>query len=135
LAAAYGAGVPDVFSSLNKAYSIGMNGTDLVITGSGTEAVTGNTRAFLMTVPKSVAAAGYAFQPKLNFSGSYPDGLTLSFFTEPGTTNHLEYSTNLPASSWIEISSNYVTGTGTTITVTDANPADPQRFYRVRIDR
>jgi hypothetical protein len=135
LAAANGAGVPGLFSALTKAYSVGTNATEVVITGYGVDAISGYTRAFLMTVPKSMAAAGFSFAPKLTFSGSYPAGLTLSFFTEPGTTNHLEYTTNLnPTPTWTEISSNYVGNTGTTITVPDANPTDQQRFYRVRID-
>jgi hypothetical protein len=134
LAAANGVGVPDVFSSLTKAYSVGTNATDLVITGVGVEAITGNTRAFLMTVPKSMAAVGLSFAPKLTFSGSYPAGLTLSYFTEPGTTSHVEYTTDItPPSTWTEISSQTV-GIGTTISVPDASPPDQRRFYRVRID-
>jgi hypothetical protein len=135
LAAAYGAGVPDVFSSLTKVYSVGTNVTDVVVAGFGVEAGTGNNRAFIMTVPKAMAAVGYANKPKLTFSGKPPAGLTLSFYAEPGTTNHLEYATRLtpPSSAWTEIASNAVI-TGATITVTDANPASLQRFYRVRID-
>jgi uncharacterized membrane protein len=136
LAARYGAGVPDVFTSLTKAYSVGTNATDVVIAGFGVEAGTGNNRAFVMTVPKTMAAVGYANKPTLTFSGTYPAGLTLSFYGEPGTTNHLEYTTTLtlPSSIWTEIASNAIGLTGATITVTDANPVGQQRFYRVRID-
>ena len=134
LAVAYHAGVPDLFSSLTKAYSVGTNVTgDLVITGIGVETGTGNTRAFLMTVPKSMAAVGFSFAPKLTYSGSYPAGLTLSFYGEPGISYHIDYTTDFsPASTWNEISNG--AGSGIVIDVTDATPSDQQRFYRVRID-
>lgn len=50
-----------------------------------------------------------------------------------GKTNYVEYTTNLPAllPSWQNL---FVTnGTGSTITVQDANASAPRRFYRVRV--
>ena len=120
-----------------KAYSVGTNAAgDLVITGYGVDASTGNSRAFLMTVPKSIAAVGFPLQSppqiKVVISGAWPAGFTLSFPGVFGTTNYVECTTNLaPPATWTQISSNV--GTGATISVPDSSPPDPQRFYRVRI--
>ena len=54
----------------------------------------------------------------------------ISWSSPLGLTNILEYSTNLPPSWHLIVSSN---GTGNTIKVVDSSPPNPSRFYRVRV--
>jgi hypothetical protein len=126
-------GMLDIFTRLYRAYSVGTNGAgDPVITGVGVETNLA-TRAFVMTVPKSIAAVGFWLPPKprLTISGSF-GSYTLSYPSTLGTTNYVEYTTNIsPVSTWTTISTDV--GTGTTIYVYDTSPAEPQRFYRVRV--
>jgi hypothetical protein len=72
---------------------------------------------------------------KLVKSGSYPAGFTLSFYSEPGTTNHVEYATSLtpPSSTWTELAGTAIV-TGATLTVANTTLPGSPRFYRVRID-
>jgi len=136
LAADYGLGVPDVFSSLNRGYAIATNTAgDLVITGYGRETATGNNRAFVMTVPKSVAAAGYV-SPKLTMSGTYPGPLNFTYFGAANTTTFLEYTSDLsPTASWtiLDTQQNLSGNTLVQYTSMDSSPDVNQRFYRLRV--
>ncbi len=60
-----------------------------MITGHGVEAGTLFTRAFIMTIPKSVAAAGYV-SPKLTMTGTYPGPLTFTYFGGLNSTTYLD---------------------------------------------
>jgi len=64
-----------------------------------------------------------SIKPALNGSNE------ISWSSPLGLTNILEYSTNLPGSWHLLVSSN---GTGNTIKVVDSAP-NPSRFYRVRV--
>lgn len=58
-------GIPDIFLGLTRAYSVGVNAAgDPVITGVGTDG--GATRAFVMTVPRWVAALGFPGHQTVN---------------------------------------------------------------------
>jgi len=62
-------GVADIFTRLTRAYSVGTNGAgDPVITGVGTDG--SNTRAFLMTVPRWVAAIGFPGPQTVDFGAT-----------------------------------------------------------------
>jgi hypothetical protein len=127
-------GSAGMFSRLARAYSIATNAAgNLVITGLGLD--TNNparTRAFLMTVSKPAAPA--IPPPTLTISGSYPGGFTLSFSTvaEGNVMYYLECTTNVPPlTGWTAIAS--TPGTGASAGLSDPNPPDRQRFYRIRV--
>jgi hypothetical protein len=127
-------GILDGFARLSRAYSVGTNAAgDLVIAGVGVNTNSqANTRAFLMTVSPPIAPI--AFPPTVTVSGLYPAGFTCSFLSlaNPSITCYLEYTTNLaPLSTWTPISSTPSTGGMTSLS--DPNPPDRQRFYRIRI--
>ena len=70
-------GLADIFNRLVKAYSVGTNGAgDPVITGYGYD-TSANTRAFLMTVPRWIAAIGFPSSKAVN----YGTAATLSLVT------------------------------------------------------
>jgi hypothetical protein len=136
LAADYGLGVPNVFASLNRGYAVATNAAgDIVITGHGVEAGTLFTRAFLMTIPKSLAAAGYV-SPKLTMTGMYPGPLTFTYFGGLNSTTVIEYTSDLtPPSTWTTLDTQ-VNASSTTVvqyTSTDSTPAPGPRFYRLRV--
>jgi hypothetical protein len=90
------------------------------------------TRAFLMTVSPPIAPI--AFPPTVTISGLYPAGFTCSFLSlaNPSITCYLEHTTNLaPLSTWTTITS--APSTGGVTSLSDPNPPDQQRFYRIRI--
>ena len=127
-------GILDGFARLTRAYSVGMNGAGaLVIAGAGLDTNSpANGRAFVMTVAPPLAPI--AFPPTVTISGLYPAGLTCSFLSPANSsiTCYLEYTTNLvPLSTWTAITSTPSTGAMTSLS--DANPPDQQRFYRIRI--
>ena len=65
-------GLPDIFTRLGRAYSVGTNDLgDPVITGVGTDGSV--SRAFLMTVPKWIAAIGFPGHRTANY------GTTVTF--------------------------------------------------------
>jgi hypothetical protein len=77
-------GTTDIFVRINRAYSVGTNGSgDPVITGTGTDGSV--TRAFLMTVPKWVAAIQFPG----NRSAGY--GTTVVFQALTNGTDLLTY--------------------------------------------
>ena len=119
-------GVAGTFTSLTRAYSAGFSAAgDVVITGIGISG--GATRAFLMTVPTPI-------RTPVVFSGSYPGGLTFTFPSLGSTklTNYLEYATSLSLpQTWNTVTSTQCTGNLTILS--DPNPPDRQRFYRIRI--
>ena len=55
--------------------------------------------------------------------------MNISFLAANGSNYRVEYTTNLSAANWQLLQT--VSGTGAPVTVQDANPPDPQRFYRV----
>ena len=73
-------------------------------------------------------------RPTLAISGSYPAGFTFSFLTvaDGSVMYYLECTTNLPPlAGWNTIDS--TPGTGALAGLSDPNPPDRQRFYRVRV--
>lgn len=118
-------GLNGSFTRLNRAYSVGTNGTGLVITGVGIwqpeEPI--YARAFVMTVPLPLA-------PVVRLSSA--GGLyTLSYLGLGNATTVLEYTTNLSLPNlWSPLDSST---SGSTATYDDVAPADPQRFYRARL--
>ena len=136
LAADYGLGVPNVFASLTRGYAVATNAVgDIVITGHGVEAGTAATRAFLMTIPKTLAAAGYV-SPKLTMTGTYPGPLTFTYYGGLNTTTYLEYTSNLnPPVTWTVLDTQ-INGSATAVvqyTSTDPTPGPGPRFYRLRV--
>ena len=127
-------GMLNGFVRLSRAYSVGTNAAGaLVIVGVGLDTNSPvKTRAFLMTVSPPIAAL--AFPPTVTISGLYSTGFTCSFVSlaNPSLTCYLEYTTNLvPLSTWTTITSTPSTGGITSLS--DPNPPDQQRFYRIRI--
>jgi hypothetical protein len=127
-------GILGTFSSLSRAYAVSTNAAgDLVVAGVGSDT---NTlpipRAFLMTLRPPLGSM--SFPPSPTISGSHSEGFTLAFMGASGTniTYYLESTTNLTqSSSWITIGS--TPGTGSLTTLSDPNPGDRQRFYRIRV--
>ncbi len=127
----------DVFLFLNRAYGVATNAAgNIVITGIGPDTNSpSNTRAFVMTITPPIAPIG--FPPTVTISGSYPAGFSFSFLSVTGAlatttiSNFLVYSTGVtnPLSSWTIITGEQ--STGGTITLSDPNPPDVQRFYRI----
>ncbi|HRT55146.1 MAG TPA: immunoglobulin domain-containing protein [Candidatus Paceibacterota bacterium] len=77
-------GVPDIFTRLGRAYSVGTNEVgDPVITGVGTEGSV--SRAFLMTVPKWIAAIGFPGHRTVNY------GATVTFSVVTNGADALSY--------------------------------------------
>jgi hypothetical protein len=89
--------------------------------------VTVFTRAFIMTVPTSTPFV----RPTVSIATT-PQKYTFTVASVVGKTYYLEFKNILPGTSWTTIGAG-VAGTGSPITLTDPNPADPRRFYRVRI--
>ena len=127
-------GILGGFGRLTRAYSVGTNTAGaLVIAGAGLDTNSPpNRHAFVMTVAPPIAPI--AFPPTATISGVYPGGFTCSFLSlaNPSITCYLEYTTNLaPPSTWTTIASTPSLGAMTTLS--DPNPPDRQRFYRIRI--
>ena len=137
-AADQGLGVPGVFTCLERAYAVGINAAgDIVITGRGVDAATGEYRAFIMTIPPSIAAAGYV-SPKLTMTGTYPGPLTFTYYGGLNTTTYLEYTSDLinPTPTWtvLDIQANGSTTSVFQFTSTDSTPDPGPRFYRLRVE-
>jgi hypothetical protein len=56
--------------------------------------------------------------------------ITLTWTALPGLAYQVQYTTNLAGNLWNNIGS-AVTATNATLTLSDVQPPDPQRFYRV----
>jgi hypothetical protein len=130
---AVASGSQGIFGRLARAYSIGTNAAgNLVITGVGYDSNSpANTRAFLMTVspPSSVAIS----RPTVTISGSYAAGFTFNFVSVASSSvmYYLECTTNLPGlSNWSTIAA--TPGTGGVTSLSDPDPPDSRRFYRIR---
>ena len=131
-------GIAGSFTSLDRAHSIGVTATgDLAITGYGI--IDYEQHAFLLTIPRPLSAYS-VYPPTLSISNNLP-GYTFRFnsiLTGPVTptplTNYLEYTTALSnppnPSTWTALIATQCNGGLTT--VVDPNPADAQRFYRLR---
>jgi len=126
-------GSAGIFARLARAYSVATNSAGkLVITGLGYDTNNpANPRAFLLTVttPKTVAIS----RPVVVFSSAPATGFTLQFQSAASVkvTYYLEYTTSLPpVSGWTAVSS--VLGNGGWTALSDPNPADGRRFYRIR---
>ncbi len=131
---AVASGSPGIFARLARAYSIGTNSAGrLVIAGVGYDTNSpANARAFLLTV--SPPTTPVISQPTVTISGSYPTGFAFSFLTVPNgnVMYYLEYTTNLtPPVVWTATAS--TPGTGALAGLSDPNPPDRQRFYRIRV--
>ena len=127
-------GILDGFARLSRAYSVGTNAAGAwVIAGVGLDTNSpANTRAFWMTVAPPLAPI--AFPPTVTISGLYPGGFTCSFLSlaNPSITYYLEYTTSLaPPSTWTPVT--FTPSTGGMISLSDPNPSDQERFYRIRI--
>ena len=127
-------GTADIFARLVRAYSVGTNTAgNLVIAGVGLDTNSpANTRAFVMTLPPQKAPV--VSRPTVTLAGSYPGGFTFSFLTvlSVNVTYYLDYTTNLtPPSTWTTIAS--TPGTGGRTSLSDPNPSDSRRFYRIRV--
>ena len=124
----------NIFSRLTRAYSVGTNSAgSLVIAGVGLDTNSpARSRAFVMTVATSNAPVMVG--PRVTITGSYPAGFLFSFPTvaSPSMTYYLEYATNLVGTmTWNTIAS--APGTGAVASLTDPNPSNQQRYYRIRI--
>jgi len=127
-------GGPDIFSRLVRAYSVGTNAAgDLVIAGVGLDTNSpAGLRAFVMTV--ALSTAPIVSSPRVTLSGSYPAVFICTFqtFADPKVLYYLEYATNLtPPVAWTPIAS--AQGSGALTSLSDYNPPDRQRFYRIRV--
>jgi len=72
--------------------------------------------------------------PLVTLSGSYPAVFIFTFptFADVSLRYYLEYTTNLARpTTWTTIAS--APGTGALTSLSDRNPPDPQRFYRIRV--
>jgi uncharacterized repeat protein (TIGR03803 family) len=58
--------------------------------------------------------------------------LRLTWSTEPGGVYQLQYTSDLSASNWVNLSSAF-TATGTTLTAIDTVASGLRRFYRVAL--
>jgi hypothetical protein len=120
------------FTNLSRAYSIGTNaaGEKVVVgIGSYTEdaGVTVYRRGFVMVVPNVTPVV----RPLVKISTA-PQKFTFSVApTVSGKTYYLEYVTTVTSTSWNPLGS--TPGTGGTVTLTDLNPPDVRRYYRVRV--
>lgn len=128
-------GILEGFSQLLRAYAVARNAAGaLVVGGIGTDTNSPpNTRAFLITIAPPLQAL--AFPPSPFISGSTAAGYTLSFLSPSNGNIHyyLECRTNLDqADKWTTIAS--TPGTGALTALSDPHPADPCRFYRIRVE-
>ena len=77
-------GGADIFTRLSRAFSVGTNGAgDLVIAGAGTDGSV--TRAFVMTLPKWVAAIQFPINQTVNY------GANVTFSLKTNGTDSLSY--------------------------------------------
>jgi hypothetical protein len=58
--------------------------------------------------------------------------INLSWNSVPNQVYQLQFTTNLTSGSWLNLG-NAITATNSTVTTTDLNPSDSQRFYRVML--
>ena len=122
-----------IFARLARAYSVGTNSAgNLVIAGVGYDTNSpARTRAFLMAV--SPPTAPVISRPNVTISGSCVAGYTFSFLSAASSSvmYYLECTTNLPPiSGWTRVGA--TPGNGGTAGISDPNPSDSRRFYRVR---
>ena len=61
-----------------------------------------------------------------------PTGINISFWSEMGSSYWIEQSPTLWPGTWTSLTNN-IAGTGGIMHVTDPDPMQPQRFYRVRL--
>lgn len=119
------------FTRLSRAYSIGVkpNG-DLVIVGIGLydDGSGAFTRGFVMTISSAVPAAQ---QPRITALTGVGSGNVTVHYTNAvaGKDYVLQYTTNIGAPSWVNVSTN--TASGPTASQTDATANGTQRYYRV----
>ena len=130
---AVASGSPGIFARLARAYSIGTNSAgNLMIAGVGYDTNSpARTRAFLMTV--SPPTAPVISLPNVTISGSCVAGYMFSFLSAASSSvmYYLECTTNLPPiSGWTRVGA--TPGNGGTAGISDPNPSDSRRFYRVR---
>ena len=129
----------DVFLRLTRAYSVGTNAAGaLVITGIGrdTNSSPANTRAFLMTVPKSaLVAASVIHITRISFNGSNVvldfTSSSLADTTASFTVQHSATLVNGVNSSFADVSpAAAITGSAGSFQATFAKSGNTQ-FYRI----
>ncbi len=77
------------------------------------------------------AALTLAVSPTIASPGFDGPTFTLTFPTEAGPAYRVEYKHSLDDPSWQLLTN--LNGTGSPVTVTDADPASATRFYRIRL--
>ena len=115
-------GILGQFTRLSRAYSVVLDpyGQKIVVGVGADTNSPANVRAFALSIPPTVSIS------------TSPAKYTLSIQSITGRTYSLEYTTTLtPPHSWTPLNSK--PGTGGLISFTDPNPADPRRFYHIKI--
>ena len=102
-----------------SAFSTISNGSYSV--GNFTNSVAGDGSILLTFAPTPAPAIS-----KVARSGNNID---ISFVEADGANYRVEYTTSLSPANWQLLQT--ITGTGGPFTVTDVNPTDPQRYYRI----
>ncbi len=82
--------------------------------------------------PSAVLRMYFQAGPTIESLESTPAGLRVSFRSAPGVTNVLEATDSLAVPTWAPIGTG-LRGNTTLQSLTDPNPADAGRFYRLRL--
>jgi hypothetical protein len=83
------------------------------------------------SVLSAVANLTLAVSPAIGSPGFASGACTFSFPTELGPAYLVEYRYSLDDPSWLVLTN--VPGTGAQVTITDNDPANPAKFYQVRV--
>ena len=78
-----------------------------------------------------VASLTLAVSPAIGSPGVASGACTFSLPTELGPTYLVEYKYSLDDPSWLVLTN--VPGTGAPVTITDNDPANPAKFYRIQV--
>jgi hypothetical protein len=68
--------------------------------------------------------------PRFQSAAALGGSITLTWLAMTGMTYQLQYTTSLSAPNWSNLGAPMIASSGA-ITVSDIQPADPHRFYRV----
>jgi len=125
-------GILGGFTSLYRAYSVGINTTgNPVITGVGNYFDGANTyvRGFVMVV----GATAVPRPTIIAITGAGTGSVTVNYTnTVAGTNYTLQYNTNLNTGNWYDVGTAPAGGTSASQTDATAIPGERQRYYRVR---
>jgi hypothetical protein len=83
------------------------------------------------SVLSAVANLTVAVPPAIGSLGFASGTCSFNFPTELGPTYVVQYKYSLDDSSWLVLTN--VPGTGAPITITDTDPINPAKFYRVQV--